>query len=78
MNLENSFTEKVPTWALCAIVNGDFEGLTDSEIEEMNEATDGLMFLGAVGEYEEYFTHNPMFGLPCMVVDCVFIPLEDA
>jgi len=77
MNLDNRIIEKVPSWAMPALVNGDFENLTDSEAEEINEATKGLVFLGCEHDYEEYFSHRPMFGLASNVVDCVFIPLED-
>lgn len=31
-----TYKERVPSWALCYIVNGDIDGLTDEEIQMIN------------------------------------------
>ena len=63
--------ERVPTWAICYLVNGDPTGLSDEDIKQVKQ------WLDKTGIYEvfpeegdEYFTHYPAFGLPCAVLDC--------
>ena len=74
----------IPEWALCALANGDFTGLTDDEIRMVNTFTnewewvsekpdhyvDGGIPGEKIGESTPYFTKYPQFGLACDVVDC--------
>lgn len=61
----------IPTWALCYLVNGDKEGLTDKEISQIES------FLESFGpgqvlfssKEDEFFTKWPEFGLPCTCVE---------
>ncbi len=69
--------EKVPTWALCYIINGDATGLTEDDIAQIQDFFDsyrkGGMEIQIVSPHEGnegYFTHVPAFGLPSEVVDC--------
>lgn len=69
--------EKIPTWAFGYVFNGDKTGLTD---EEVNLIDDTLKRIGAelvcspLGEEAQpYFTRYPLFGLPTEVEDCVVI-----
>lgn len=69
-------TEKIPTWALCYLINGDASGLTDEDIAiadkwcEVNNVTSVCAPDTQEGECSPYFTHCPAFGLPSDVVDC--------
>lgn len=69
-------TEALPTWALCYLINADPSGLTDEEINEVdNWCKDNNVSVVCTasdqeGESEPYFTHYPAFGLPCDVIDC--------
>lgn len=79
----NKTTEKIPTWSLCYLINGDATGLTDEEIHMVDEwerkwqvqavspLTDGD------GEMRPYFTRFPLFGLPAEVADCEIIYMND-
>lgn len=69
-------TEKIPTWALCYLVNGDPCGLTDEDIQAVKRWYEelGVQVVSPItdtdGEMRPYFTHYPAFGLPTDVVDC--------
>lgn len=71
-----STTEKIPTRALCYLINGDASGLTDEDIAiadkwcEVNNVTAVCAPDTQEGECSPYFTHCPAFGLPSDVVDC--------
>lgn len=72
--------EKIPTYALPYLVNGDAENLTDEEIRMIDEwcrnqhielvlpITDSVE-----GGAEPYFTSTPLFGNPTEVEDCIVI-----
>lgn len=68
--------ERIPTWALCYLINSDPTGLTDEEIEmvdkwyEQNMVEVVCTASGHEGECNPYFTHYPAFGLPAEVIDC--------
>lgn len=69
--------EKIPTWAFGYVFNGDKTGLTD---EEVNLIDDTLKRIGAElvcslpdEEAQPYFCHYPLFGLPAEVENCVVI-----
>ena len=76
-------TEKIPTWSLCYLINGDANGLTDEEIrmidtwlndwevQIVSSVTDGE------GNAQPYFSHCPLFGLPTEVEDCDILFTND-
>lgn len=67
-----SFIEKIPTWAICAIVNADYSGLEDEDIEILEKWLDtcGYDHICCPNEdAEPYFTPCPAFGLACEVYD---------
>lgn len=77
MKLINKYENiNFPAWALCALVNGDYTGLTDDEIKQFDDFQEdwqkvtreenGTHFWQETTE-ESYFTHYPEFGLAC---DC--------
>ena len=69
-------TEKIPTWSLCYIVNGDASGLTEEEIQTIDRWYKGIgvQVVSPVMDDEcgtqPYFSHYPAFSLPTEVVDC--------
>lgn len=65
--------EKIPTWALCYIINGDPTGLSDEDIKMI----DGFMQKWQVEivsplsqDGNASFSHYPAFGLPAEVEEC--------
>ena len=73
--------EKIPSWALCYLVNADPSGLTDEDIKLVDDYCERKN-IGIVcpindsieEEMQPYFTAYPAFGLACDVVDCIIIP----
>lgn len=69
-------TEKIPTWALCYLINGDPTGLDNDDIAVVDEwyNTNRVVIVSVSdildGTCNPYFTRFPAFGLPCDVVDC--------
>lgn len=65
-------TVDMPTWALCALINGDETGLSaeDSMVleewinEELDTSKGAPIFEPVAGE-PEFFSTTPAFGLPC-------------
>ena len=62
--------ENFPDWALDYCVNGVADGLTDEELEQVQN------FEHEVGEVvdwsgEKYFSSRPLFGLACDCVDVI-------
>lgn len=72
----NDTIERIPTWALCYLINSDPSGLTDEKIEMVDKwyAENNVMDICTATEQEgecyPYFSHCPAFGLPAEVVDC--------
>ncbi|EJX04065.1 hypothetical protein EVA_07829 [gut metagenome] len=70
------FIEAIPTWSLGYLINSDATGLTDEEINlidnwyKENKVTDISIVTEREGEWFPYFSHYPAFGLPAEVVDC--------
>lgn len=65
-------TEKIPVWAICALINDDWSGLTDEDIDMISDwQSTQRLFVIAPTDYNEYYTSVPAFGKPCMVMDCV-------
>lgn len=66
--------EKVPTYALCYLVNGDATGLTEQEVGEIDsllrEQAVELVCPPSDDEWQPYFSSCPWFGKPCEVIDC--------
>jgi hypothetical protein len=80
MKTSYPYTERIPEWAMCYIINGDRDTVTDEEIEminkylERNNACDVDPKCWNNGEeWDPYFTTVPAFGLACNVVDCYLI-----
>lgn len=79
----NTSVEKIPTWSIGYIINGDSTGLTEDEIrmidnwlnewqvEIVSPITDGQ------GNAQPYFSHCPLFGLPAEVEECDIIYTND-
>ena len=64
--------EKIPTWALCALINDDWTGISDEDFELIAQwQSSNRLCVIAPENYDEYFTSEPAFGKPCMVMDCV-------
>ena len=71
--LEHYDSLSIPEWAVCAIVYGDFSGLTRKECKQLSyflEEWPNDRFHIEWG-YERYFSNNPAFGLPCQCIDAV-------
>lgn len=65
-------TEKIPTWALCYLINDDPTGLTDEDKELADDyckrlGTNGAPVFDPKGE--PYFSSYPAFGLATEVED---------
>lgn len=75
MTMEKT-TEKIPTWSLGYLVNGDPTGLTDEDIQIADRWYKelGVQIVSPCTDDEcdmqPYFSHYPAFGLPTEVVDC--------
>lgn len=72
--------EKIPTYALPYLVNGDVCDLTDEEIKMIDHVCHErhIEMVVPIGESEEggmqpYFTSLPFFGKPTEVEDCIVI-----
>lgn len=70
---------KIPTYAINAVEYGDFSGLDDEDIDNINEFLEYLFPNGFVVDWhidetegEPYFTRYPAFGMPTEVVDADF------
>ena len=72
----NKTTEKIPTWSSCYLTNDDATGLTEDEINMVNQWTSDWQvqivspFTNEEGNAQPYFSHYPLFGLPTEVEDC--------
>ena len=69
----NTTTVKLPTWALCYLINGDDElSFEDTQLIEnwiKKNSFDKYTIFSPIND-DEYFTGYPEFGLACNVVDC--------
>ena len=79
----NTSIEKIPTWSLCYLINGDATGLTEDEINMIDQWTSDWQvqivspFTDEEGNAHPYFSHYPLFGLPSEVEDCDILYLND-
>lgn len=80
---KNTSMEKIPTWSLCYIINGDATGLTDEEIRMIDNWLNDWQvqtvspITDEEGNTQPYFSHCPLFGLPADVEDCDIIFTND-
>ena len=71
----NKTTEKIPTWSLGYIINGDMTGLTDEEIRMIDEWQSkwNVQVVSPLTDEEDnaqpYFSRYPLFGLPAEFSD---------
>lgn len=79
----NRTTEKIPTWSLAYIINGDATALTDDEVQTIDrwmkqwQVQDVSPLTDEERNAQPYFTHYPLFGLPTEVEDCEILYLSD-
>ena len=79
MNTLEQTTEKfgeeyIPEWALCYLINGEDDSLTDGDIETIKQglARHGIKEVFCPADEEESsFTWRPMFGLACNEILCL-------
>ena len=66
--------EKIPTYALTYLVNGDASNLTEDEIKQIDEICheQGIELVVPIGDSVEGGT-EPLFGKPTEVEDCIII-----
>ena len=80
MKIKNTYEYQFPSYALCALFNGDFDGLEDEDIKHIEKFMEDNkhidVFDDKESEQEPYFTHYPEFGLACNVVDLIGIEFE--
>ena len=70
------YIEKIPTWALPAIINDDYSGLEErdiSQIREWLEVNDYHTICPPNEEDEPYFSWEPAIGTATDVYDCTCI-----
>lgn len=72
--------ERIPSWSLGYIINGDATGLNDNEIRMIDDLfqKQHIELVYPVGDNEKtetqtYFSSFPFFGLPAEVEDCLVI-----
>ena len=78
MKIKAQFEERIPSYALSYLINGDMSGLESDDAKNIDKwlaefDVDGDEWMDvSVNDYEEeeYFTSMPAFGLPCNVMDC--------
>jgi hypothetical protein len=80
MKIKNQYDYQFPAYALCALFNGDLDGLDDDDIANLERFLDQNKNIDAWEDKdpdsEPYFTPYPEFGLACNVVDLVGIEFE--
>lgn len=70
------FVEKIPVWALCAIIYGDYSGLEErdiAQIREWLEVNDYDTICAPDDEDTPYFSWSPAIGTATDVYDCTCI-----
>lgn len=80
MKIKNTYEYQFPSYALCALFYGDFDGLEDEDIENFNRFMEQNKNIDVWDDKEPdsepYFAPYPEFGLACDVVDLVGIEFE--
>ena len=83
MDTMHKTTERIPTWSLCYLINGDASGLTEEEtgIVDAWVCNWQVQIVAPVtaddGDIEPYFSKYPLFGLPAEVADCDILYIND-
>lgn len=79
-NMNVKSVERIPTYALPYLVNGDATGLTTEDKRIIDEAScrHGIEVVVPItdsveGSPQPYFSSSPMFGKPTEVEDCIVI-----
>lgn len=76
-------TEKIPTWSLCYLINGERTDLTDEEVRMIDKWTSDWQvqvvspITDGEGNVQPYFSNHPLFGLPTEVEDCDILYMND-
>ena len=67
----------IPCWALCALINDDFTGLSDDDERQIRNWLENTRVQVTPPEDDEeiYFEPFPAFGLACDCIDCKCIVL---
>lgn len=66
--------ERIPTWSLGYIINGDATGLENEEIELVDKfIRDNKVVCVSCDNDDTYFSSCPVFGLACEVAECTVI-----
>jgi len=71
MNIKETYTYQFPTYALSALFNGDYSGLDDEDIENLEAFLKRESYIDVWdcdSDDEGSFTSHPEFGLAC---DCI-------
>ena len=80
MKIKNQYDYQFPSYALCALFNGDLDGLDDDDIANFNRFMEQNKNIDVWDDKEPdsepYFCTSPEFGLACNVVDLVGIEYE--
>ena len=63
--------ERVPTWALPYMANGDATGLKDKEIKMIDNLLVCPIADSVQGGMPPYYTKDPLFGKATEVEDCI-------
>lgn len=71
----NRTVEKISTYCLNYLVNGEIEGLTRQEVGDIDLwwKECGVEVVSPITDHQPYFSLYPLFGEPCEVEDCVVI-----
>ncbi len=68
--------ESIPVWAMCYLVNGDTDSITDEDKAIVDEwwSRNNVVTVSPAADDEgsshPYFTYYPAFGLASDVIDC--------
>ena len=77
MKIKNQYEYQFPSYALCALFNGDLDGLDDDDISNFNRFMEQNKNIDVFDwDNEPYFCNYPEFGLATNVVDLVGIEFE--
>ena len=80
MKIKNQYEYQFPSYAWCALFNGDFAGLEDEDIANFNRFMEQNKNIDVWDDkepdQEPYFAPYPEFGLACNVVDLIGIEFE--
>ncbi len=85
MNKTTKSVERIPTYALPYLVNGDKTNLTEQDVQMIDDVcrTNCIELVTPIGKSvegdpEPYFCCSPMFGKPTEVEDCIVIMTQTA